>query len=92
MAPLCSPATALPCSSAVLQARARAPSHLALAAHGYRIGGDDVALLNPKSGTIRPVPRCFHLDARSRRLLRNLRLPMPEESLRNAFLTPGISA
>jgi len=62
---------------------------LALAARGYRLGGDDVALLDPRSGTIRPVPRCFHLDARSRRLLRNLPLPMPEEALRYAFMTPA---
>jgi hypothetical protein len=61
---------------------------LALAARGYRVGGDDVALLDPRTGTIRPVPRCFHLDARSRRLLRNVGLAMPAEALRYGFLTP----
>src|SRR5262249_13318183 len=61
---------------------------LALAARGYRLGGDDVALLDPRTGTIQPVVRCFHLDARSRRLLRRERLKMPEQALRYAFMTP----
>jgi hypothetical protein len=62
---------------------------LSLAARGYRVGGDDVALLEPRSVTIRPLPRCFHLDARSRRLLRQAGLSMPEAALRYAFLTPA---
>jgi len=61
---------------------------LALAARGYRVGGDDVALLDPRTHTIRPLPRCFHLDARSRRLLRNVGLSMPARTLRYAFMTP----
>jgi hypothetical protein len=62
---------------------------LALAARGYRVGGDDVALLDPRTGTIQPVPRCFHLDACSRRLLRREGLPMPEQALRYGFMTPS---
>ncbi len=60
---------------------------LALAARGYRIGGDDVALLEPCTGVIQPLPHCFHLDARSRRLLRREGLPMPAEAIRHNFLT-----
>jgi energy-coupling factor transporter ATP-binding protein EcfA2 len=62
---------------------------LALAARGFQVGGDDVALLDPRERTIRPVPRCFHLDARSRRLLRNLGLVMPSRALRYRFMTPA---
>jgi hypothetical protein len=61
---------------------------LALAARGYRVGGDDVALFDPRTHTLVPVARCFHLDARSRRLLRNEGLIMPARALRHAFLTP----
>ena len=60
---------------------------LALAARGYRIGGNDVALLEPCTGVIQPLPHCFHLDARSRRLLRREGLPMPAEAIRHNFLT-----
>jgi hypothetical protein len=62
---------------------------LALAARGYRLGGDDIALLDPRTNTVRPMPRCFHLDARSRRLLRDLGATLPPESVRHAFMTPA---
>jgi hypothetical protein len=54
---------------------------MALAARGYRVGGDDVALLDPRTNTLRPLPRCFHLDAHSRRLLRRAGLAMPGRAL-----------
>ena len=41
---------------------------LALATLGYQVGGDDVAFLDPSApAPIWPMPRCFHVDARSRR-------------------------
>jgi hypothetical protein len=61
---------------------------LALSARGYRVGGDDLALLAPKTGEVRPMPRCFHLDQRSRRLLRALGLRLPAQAARHQFLTP----
>ena len=62
---------------------------LAMAARGYSVGGDDVALLDPRDDTIWPVPRCFHLDARSRRLLRGAGLTMPAFTRRDRFMTPA---
>ena len=61
---------------------------LALGARGYRVGGDDLALLLPETGEVCPLPRCFHLDQRSRRLLRALGLRIPAQAARHRFLTP----
>lgn len=62
---------------------------LALSAHGFRIDTDDVALLDIESATVDPIPRCFHLDVRSKRLLRHAGIKFPEASLRNNFVTPA---
>jgi hypothetical protein len=62
---------------------------LALAARGFRIGGDDIAFFDPTGREIRPVPRCFHLDARSRRLLRQLGLRLPDAAVRHGFACPA---
>jgi hypothetical protein len=61
---------------------------LALAARGYRVGGDDIALFDPRSGVLRPFPRCFHLDAHAWRLARETGLKLPAAALRHRFLTP----
>lgn len=62
---------------------------LGLAAHGLKVGGDDLALFDPRDGTVRPVPRCFHLDARTRRLLRGVGLTLPARSVQYGFVTPA---
>jgi hypothetical protein len=61
---------------------------LALAARGLRVGGDDMALLDPASNLIEPVPRCFHIDERSAGLLAGEGLSLPQEALQNQFVTP----
>jgi hypothetical protein len=61
---------------------------LALGARGYRVGGDDLALLGTQTGEVRPMPRCFHLDQRSRRLLRATGLRIPAQAARHQFVTP----
>ena len=62
---------------------------LALAAQGHAVLSDDIALLDPASGMVRPVPRCFHLDERSRRLLRRAGLRLPAPARRHGFVTPA---
>jgi hypothetical protein len=61
---------------------------LALAARGYRIGSDDVALFDPRSGRTSAVPRCFHLDDRSNRMLSTGARPVPAIKKRHGFITP----
>lgn len=62
---------------------------LALAARGYRVGADDIAFLDPATGEVMPLPRCSHLDARSRRLLRATGLRLPADAARHVFVTPA---
>jgi len=62
---------------------------LALAARGYAVMSDDIALLDPVSGALRAVPRCFHLDDRSRRLLRRAGLRLPALAKQHGFVTPA---
>ena len=61
---------------------------LALAARGLRVGGDDIALLNPLDGLLQPHARCFHIDARSAEMLAGLGLELPADALRDQFVTP----
>ncbi len=61
---------------------------LALAARGYRLGGDDLAFLDA-AARLHPLPRCAHLDARSRRLLRQAGLRLPSLAVRHGFVTPA---
>jgi hypothetical protein len=63
---------------------------LALAARGLRVGGDDIAVLDPSSNLLEPVPRCFHLDERSVALLDRMGLALPEEAVREQFVTPQL--
>lgn len=62
---------------------------LALTAHGLRVGGDDTAVLDPVTNTVRPVPRCFHIDTRSVALLAEAGVTLPADALRDAFVTPA---
>ena len=62
---------------------------LALTTRGYRLGGDDMAILDPQTSAIQPVPRCFHLDPRSRRLLRGLNTNLSSEGAKHGFVTPA---
>lgn len=62
---------------------------LALAARGYCVGGDDIAFLDPRTGAVQPLPRCSHLDARSRRLLRQVGLRLPDAATHHGFVTPA---
>ena len=63
---------------------------LALAARGLRVGGDDITVLDPATGLVEPVPRCFHLDEQSVALLAGMGLSLPEDALRDQFVTPGL--
>lgn len=45
---------------------------LGLMALGYPVGGDDVAVVEPRSGVLRAFPRFLHTDLRGRRLLRRV--------------------
>lgn len=59
---------------------------VAVAALGNQAWSDDVTLLDLRSGTTHAMPRCFHLDRRSRRLLRGIGLRRPRGGL--GILTP----
>ncbi len=61
---------------------------LALAARGLRVGGDDLALLDPANCLLHPVPRCFHIEGRTAELVAALGLHLPEDALRDQFVTP----
>ena len=62
---------------------------LALAARGLRVAGDDMAVLDPSSGEVAAIPRPFHLDDRSHRLLRAEGLRFPEDIFSLDFMTPA---
>jgi hypothetical protein len=62
---------------------------LALAARGYRVGGDDIAFLDATSGVVQPLPRCAHLDSQSWFLLTEVGLQVPDLSRRYNFVTPA---
>ncbi len=64
---------------------------LALAARGLRVGGDDMALLDPATGELLPHPRCFHIDDKSAALLAGRRVSAsgasPSGSIRYARIS-----
>jgi hypothetical protein len=62
---------------------------LALTLIGCRVGGDDLALLDPRSGVLQPAPRCAHLDRTSWRLLRRAGVQLPSRLARVGFVTPA---
>jgi hypothetical protein len=62
---------------------------LALARRGFLVGGDDVALVNPDSLKVLPIPRCFHLDDLGAGLLKDEGLPLPAAWPRHRFIVPS---
>lgn len=62
---------------------------LALAGRGFPVAGDDVALLDPESLNVLPIPRCFHVDDPGAALLEadGLRLPPAWRQFR--FIVPN---
>lgn len=62
---------------------------LALSSRGFRVMGDDVALVDPDTLGVLPIPRCFHLDEPATELLRNDGFKFPESWQRFRFLTPA---
>jgi hypothetical protein len=60
---------------------------LALAPRGFEVWSDDLSMMDPRAGETRALPRCFHLDDRSRRLLRQAGLQLPGG--RHGFVTPA---
>jgi len=61
---------------------------LTLAARGHPIDGDDIAMLDPKTGLVHALPRCFHLDRRSIELLLDQGLDVQAKESLPDFLTP----
>ena len=62
---------------------------LALAAHGYRVAGDDLAVLDPRTGAVQALPRGAHVDAHSWQLLRRVGLPRRRRIVCRGFVTPA---
>ena len=62
---------------------------VALATQGWKVGGDDAALLDPGANLVRPIPRCFHLDACSLGLLQEIGAPLHLQPPEKLFLTPS---
>ena len=62
---------------------------LALARRGIAVAGDDVALVDPETLHILPIPRCFHLDDRGAALLQADGLRLPEAWTRFRFIVPS---
>jgi hypothetical protein len=62
---------------------------LALASRGCAIGTDDVTLVEPDSMHVLPIPRCFHIDTQSARLLSRDGFRFPPTWDRFGFMVPG---
>jgi hypothetical protein len=62
---------------------------LTLAARGYQVGGDDIVFIDPRTHEVAPLPRCFHLDEGTWRLVEAAGLPIPAEAISHRFLTPA---
>lgn len=62
---------------------------LALARRGLEVATDDVALVEPETLNVLPIPRCFHLDDQSVRLLEADGLRFPESWKHLSFMVPG---
>jgi hypothetical protein len=68
---------------------------LALARRGLAVAGDDVALVEPETLNVLPIPRCFHVDDRSAALLEEDGLRLPAAWPQFRFIVPndfGVSA
>lgn len=62
---------------------------LALSARGRSLDGDDVATLDPESGLVQGLPRCFHLDDASIAMLLEQGLDVRQKEGFPGFLTPA---
>jgi hypothetical protein len=62
---------------------------LALARRGLAVGTDDVALVEPETLNVFPVPRCFHLDGESVALLEADGFQFPPSWKRHSFMIPS---
>lgn len=61
---------------------------LALARRGFRVAGDDVALIDPETLNVLPIPRCFHVDDPGAILLEADGLRLPAAWPRFRFIVP----
>ena len=61
---------------------------VALSRRGFTLATDDVALLDPQTLNIFPIPRCVHLDRHSVLLLEADGLRLPNAWRQFSFLTP----
>jgi hypothetical protein len=62
---------------------------LALARRGFSVAGDDVALVEPETLNVLPIPRCFHVDDRGAALLEAGGPPLPAAWRRFRFIVPN---
>jgi hypothetical protein len=62
---------------------------LALARRGLSVATDDVALVNPETLHVLPIPRCFHLDRQSVALLEADGFQFPNSWKRSSFMVPS---
>jgi hypothetical protein len=62
---------------------------LALARRGLRVAGDDVALVEPETLNVFPIPRCFHVDDGGADLLEADGLRLPDAWRRFRFIVPN---
>ncbi len=61
---------------------------VALSRRGFTLATDDVALVDPQTLHVHPIPRCVHLDQESVRLLEADGLRLPDDWKRFSFLAP----
>ena len=62
---------------------------LALTRRGFSVAGDDVALLEPETLNVLPIPRCFHLDDPGAAMLESDGLRLPSAWRRFRFVVPN---
>jgi hypothetical protein len=62
---------------------------LALARRGLPVAGDDVALVEPETLNVLPIPRCFHVDDRGAALLEAGGPPLPAAWKAFRFIVPN---
>ena len=62
---------------------------LALARRGLAVATDDVALVEPQTLDVFPIPRCYHLDDQSVTLLEADGLQFPQSWKRFSFMVPS---
>jgi hypothetical protein len=60
-----------------------------LARRGFTVAGDDVALVDPETLKVFPIPRCFHVDDRGAALLEAVGPPLPAAWRQFRFIVPN---